>query len=143
MRVAGSPNITASQSTPADGEVAFDATFEIYPEVTLKPLADAEVTRAVTPVDDAAGYAALLTAAGASVDAWETTYLHRLTGADPVLTWITGTALRPVKAALDPDAWTRFRGQLAPILDAMELVLSDEVMTALHQVGKDIPYPMG
>ena len=30
------------------------------------------------PVDDPAGYAALLTAAGATVDAWETTYLHLL-----------------------------------------------------------------
>jgi len=33
--------------------------------------------------------------------------------------------------------------QLDPILDAMELVLSDEVMKALDRVGKDILYPMG
>lgn len=33
--------------------------------------------------------------------------------------------------------------QCAPIFDAMDLVLSDEVMTALYQLGKDIPYPMG
>jgi aryl-alcohol dehydrogenase-like predicted oxidoreductase len=33
--------------------------------------------------------------------------------------------------------------QLQPILDAMDLVLSDEVMTALHKVSKDILYPMG
>ena len=56
LRVAGSPNITASQ--PANGEaesaVAFDATFEIYPEVALSPLDGAEVTRAKTEVDDAA-----------------------------------------------------------------------------------------
>lgn len=56
LRVAGSPNITASQ--PAEGEtsaaVSFDATFEIYPEVKLGPLDSAEVTRAKTDVDDAA-----------------------------------------------------------------------------------------
>lgn len=33
--------------------------------------------------------------------------------------------------------------QVAPILDAMDLVLTDDVMKALNQVGRDIPYPMG
>ncbi|WP_028938725.1 trans-aconitate 2-methyltransferase [Pseudonocardia spinosispora] len=61
-------------------------------------------------------YADSLIAAGAEVDAWETTYLHRLTGEDPVLTWITGTALRPVRAALDDAEWDRFRAELAPRL---------------------------
>ncbi|WP_127503119.1 methyltransferase domain-containing protein [Actinoplanes solisilvae] len=68
------------------------------------------------PVDDPAGYAALLTAAGATVDAWETTYLHLLPadGPDhPVLRWMEGTALRPVKAALDQNAWQAFRADLA------------------------------
>ncbi|BCJ41601.1 trans-aconitate 2-methyltransferase [Actinoplanes ianthinogenes] len=68
------------------------------------------------PVDDPADYAARLTAAGAAVDAWETTYLHLLplSGPDhPVLRWIEGTALRPVRAALDEDAWTAFRTELA------------------------------
>jgi trans-aconitate 2-methyltransferase len=37
---------------------------------------------------------------GLSVDAWETTYLHLLTGKDPVLEWVKGTGLRPVLAAL-------------------------------------------
>ncbi|MBG0568304.1 trans-aconitate 2-methyltransferase [Actinoplanes aureus] len=70
------------------------------------------------PVDDAAGYAALLTATGATVDAWETTYLHLLPaaapGADhPVLSWMEGTALRPVRAALDEADWADFRAELA------------------------------
>ena len=51
------------------------------------------------------------------MDAWETTYLHRLPaapGADhPVLTWMEGTALRPVKAALDPSSWEVLRDTLA------------------------------
>jgi trigger factor len=53
LRVAGQPNITASEAAGAEGDVAFDATFEIYPEVALKPLAEASVTRATTPVDEA------------------------------------------------------------------------------------------
>ncbi|WP_305786783.1 methyltransferase domain-containing protein [Symbioplanes lichenis] len=66
------------------------------------------------PVDDAAGYAARLLPT-ATVDAWETTYLHLLpaTGPDhPVLTWMEGTALRPVKAALDDTRWRAFRTSL-------------------------------
>nr|MDT0656549.1 trans-aconitate 2-methyltransferase [Micromonospora sp. DSM 115978] len=66
-------------------------------------------------VGDAVEYATLLTGAGCLVDAWETTYLHRLPagGADhPVLTWLEGTTLRPIRAALAGD-WTTFRADLA------------------------------
>ena len=44
-------------------------------------------------------YAAMLADAGCAVDTWETTYVHELTGENPVLGWITGTALTPVKSA--------------------------------------------
>lgn len=64
------------------------------------------------------GYAALLTDAGCAVDAWETTYLQRLTGPDPVLEWITGTVLRPVKSTLDDSEWREFLAELAPRLRA-------------------------
>ncbi|MBA3780799.1 MAG: trans-aconitate 2-methyltransferase [Nocardioides sp.] len=47
-------------------------------------------------------YVAALTALGCTVDAWETTYLHLLTGEDPVFTWVSGTSARPVLALL-PD----------------------------------------
>ncbi|GID92792.1 trans-aconitate 2-methyltransferase [Amorphoplanes digitatis] len=73
------------------------------------------------PVDDPSGYAALLTGAGAAVDAWETTYVHLLpeTGADhPVLRWMEGTALRPVKAALDDTRWRDLRAALGARLAA-------------------------
>ncbi|WP_026423034.1 trans-aconitate 2-methyltransferase [Actinokineospora inagensis] len=62
------------------------------------------------------GYAELLSAAGCEVDAWETTYLQRLDGDDAVLEWITGTALRPIRAELTDDEWPDFRSQLAPRL---------------------------
>jgi trans-aconitate 2-methyltransferase len=68
------------------------------------------------PVDDPAGYAERLIAAGARVDAWETTYLHLLPDdgpEHPVLRWMEGTALRPVRAALDETAWQEFRAALA------------------------------
>ncbi|BBX19093.1 trans-aconitate methyltransferase [Mycolicibacterium duvalii] len=66
----------------------------------------------------AAGYAALLTDAGCLVDAWETTYVHLLTGADAALDWMTGTALGPVRDHLHDEDWARFRAELTPLLDA-------------------------
>jgi trans-aconitate 2-methyltransferase len=46
-------------------------------------------------------YLARLAARGCDVDAWETTYQHVLRGADAVLEWVKGTALRPVLSRLD------------------------------------------
>jgi trans-aconitate 2-methyltransferase len=70
------------------------------------------------PVADPADYAALLTEAGCDVDAWETTYLHLLAAGEgaghPVLAWLEGTTLRPVRSALAADArsWALFRAAL-------------------------------
>jgi trans-aconitate 2-methyltransferase len=50
---------------------------------------------------DPAQYLGLLAGLGLAVDAWETTYLHVLTGPDPVTEWYKGTGLRPVLSALD------------------------------------------
>jgi trans-aconitate 2-methyltransferase len=69
-------------------------------------------------VPDPEDYANLLADAGCEVDAWETTYLQRLSGEDAVLQWIIGTALRPVRAALDDERWARFLAALAPGLRA-------------------------
>ena len=71
------------------------------------------------------GYAELLSDAGCTVDAWETTYIHYLSGENPVLEWITGTALRPVKSRLTDDQWGQFRQELIPMLDAAYPVRSD------------------
>jgi trans-aconitate 2-methyltransferase len=67
-------------------------------------------------VEDAAGYAAAMTGAGCAVDAWETTYIHELTGPTPVLDWIEGTALTEVRSRLDEEAWQQFRRQIIPLL---------------------------
>jgi trans-aconitate 2-methyltransferase len=45
---------------------------------------------------DAPDHVRLLAGLGCAVDAWETTYAHVLSGPDPVLNWVRGTALRPV-----------------------------------------------
>ncbi|MEU5093858.1 trans-aconitate 2-methyltransferase [Streptomyces sp. NPDC020996] len=45
-------------------------------------------------------YLERLTGLGCTADVWETTYLHLLTGDDPVLDWVQGTGLRPVLTAL-------------------------------------------
>ena len=51
LRVAGPPRITEKEGAP-DGEVAFDATFEVYPEVKIGDLSTAEVERVATDVGD-------------------------------------------------------------------------------------------
>ena len=76
-------------------------------------------------VQAADGYAGLMADAGCTVDAWETTYVHELTGENPVLEWIRGTALRPVRAALSDAQWEQFRAELIPVLDAAYPVRAD------------------
>jgi trigger factor len=53
LRVAGAPRITQKDDAP-EGQVAFDATFEVFPEVTIGDLAGAEVERVATEVTEAA-----------------------------------------------------------------------------------------
>ncbi len=65
-----------------------------------------------------AAYAELLADAGLTPDVWETTYLHRLTGQDPVLEWVRGSTLRPVLARLDAAEAAAFTAELAPRLRA-------------------------
>lgn len=61
-------------------------------------------------------YEALLSGLGLAVDAWETTYLHVLSGEDAVLEWLLGTTLRPVLAALGPQEGRAFLDTLRPLL---------------------------
>ena len=53
LRVAGQPRITEKENPP-EGQIAFDATFEVYPDVKLGDLAAVEVERVSAEVNDAA-----------------------------------------------------------------------------------------
>jgi trigger factor len=53
LRVAGAPRIAQKEESP-EGQMAFEATFEIYPEVKLGDLSTAEVERVSTEVTEAA-----------------------------------------------------------------------------------------
>jgi trans-aconitate 2-methyltransferase len=71
----------------------------------------------VAPAPDAvlepAGYLDVLTASGLETDVWETTYLHVLRGRDPVLSWVSGTVLRPVLDRLDDREAADLTGRYA------------------------------
>lgn len=53
LRVAGAPRITEKEGA-SEGELAFDATFEVYPDVKIGDLSGTEVERVSTEVTDAA-----------------------------------------------------------------------------------------
>ena len=53
LRVAGQPRITEKEEAP-EGELAFDAVFEVYPEVKIGDLATAEVEKLSAEVTDSA-----------------------------------------------------------------------------------------
>ena len=53
LRVAGQPQITEKDASP-DGEMAFDAVFEVYPEVKIGDLASAEVQKISAEVTEGA-----------------------------------------------------------------------------------------
>ncbi len=53
LRVAGAPRITEKEGAP-EGQVTFDATFEVYPDIKLGDLTQTAVERVTTEVTDAA-----------------------------------------------------------------------------------------
>ena len=53
LRVAGVPRISEKDGAP-EGEIAFDATFEVYPEVKIGDLSQVQVERVASEVTDAA-----------------------------------------------------------------------------------------
>jgi trans-aconitate 2-methyltransferase len=79
---------------------------------------------AVPSSHDPGDYLDALAGLGCAVDAWETTYLHLLTGDDPVFAWVSGTGARPTLQALPDDLRPRFeqefRRRLAAAYPARE-----------------------
>ncbi len=53
LRVAGQPRITEAQAAP-EGQMAFDAVFEVFPEVKIGDLSTVEIKRLTAEVTDAA-----------------------------------------------------------------------------------------
>ena len=58
-------------------------------------------------------YARALAPLGAKLDVWSTAYLHVLECADPVLKWISGSALRPYFARLNAEERASCEASLA------------------------------
>ncbi|MEO6700691.1 MAG: methyltransferase domain-containing protein [Jatrophihabitantaceae bacterium] len=110
----------AEQLNP-DGWIAFavPANFDSPSHLLMRELAEsarwssqlAGTLRHADAVRPAAEYLSLLTGAGLRVNAWQTRYLHLLTGPDPVLEWVRGTGLRPVLAALPADQAAEFEAE--------------------------------
>lgn len=89
-------------------------------------------------VGNAVSYAQLLMSAGCAVDAWETTYVHILPAPEgephPVLTWLSGTGLRPVRAALGEEAYERFAADFEPRLRDAYPVTDGRVLLPFRRV---------
>lgn len=66
---------------------------------------------AVPASHDPVVYLETLAGLDCEVDAWETTYLHRLSGPDPVFTWVSGTGARPTLQALPTGLRARFEAE--------------------------------
>ena len=73
---------------------------------------------AVPAAHDPGTYLRVLQELGCTVDAWETTYLHVLTGEDPVFRWVVGTGARPTLQALPDGLRAEFEGELRHALRA-------------------------
>ena len=86
-------------------QLAADPRFASYTRDVARPLSH-----------DPQVYAVALRDLGLRVDAWETTYLHLLTGDDPVFTWISGTGARPTLAALPEDLREEFVAEYKALL---------------------------
>jgi trans-aconitate 2-methyltransferase len=113
------------QALAPDGWLAFQVpgNFAEPSHVLLHQLADdprfAEFTAERERPDafDPVSYADDLYQLGCEVNAWETTYLHVLTGPDPVFRWISGTGARPVLQVLPDQVRDVFVAEYKAALD--------------------------
>jgi len=89
---------------------------------------------AIPDAHDAATYLRVLRGLGCEVDAWETTYLHVLTGPDPVFTWVSGTGARPTLQALPDDLRPQFEQEFRRRLRAAYPEDHDAVVLPFRRV---------
>jgi trans-aconitate 2-methyltransferase len=76
-------------------------------------LGDAGYARRLPPIET---YYDVIRPHVASLDMWETTYLHVLTGEDAVAEWAAGSSLRPFLDSLPPDLTAGFRAAYSAAL---------------------------
>ncbi len=82
-------------------EIAFQTPY-------VEHMPDLDRPRGHGPAEYVELFAGISDGLGWSVDAWETTYMHVLTGVDAVFSWISGTGARPVLQALPDQLRDRF-----------------------------------
>ena len=91
----------------------------IRTELAATPPYDAHTGDVAVPsAHDPRTYLEALAELGCEVDAWETTYLHVLTGEDPVFTWVSGTGARPTLQALPEELRPEFEREFKARLRA-------------------------
>ena len=103
----------------ADGWLAFQVPGNFHePSHTIRrelaaeaPYAAHTAGVAVPASHDPEVYLECLVGLGLRVDAWETTYLHVLTGDDPVFGWVSGTGARPTLQALPDELRPAFEAE--------------------------------
>ena len=83
-----------------------------------EPYADHTAEVAVPASHEPDTYLDVLVRAGLVADVWETTYLHVLTGEDPVFTWVSATGARPTLQALPDDLRPGFEAEFKARLRA-------------------------
>ncbi|GIF70264.1 trans-aconitate 2-methyltransferase [Asanoa ishikariensis] len=115
---------------------AHDAVYALAESPRWKSVLGGVARRMAVPT--ATDYAASL-ASACAVDAWETTYVHLLPGnsADhPVLAWLEGTALRPIRAAFGADeaGWAAYRAELGERLAAAYPIRHDRAFFPFRRV---------
>ena len=71
---------------------------------------------AVPASHEPADYLRALLDLGCEADVWETTYVHVLTGDDPVFDWVSGTGARPTLQALPDDLRPLFEDEFRALL---------------------------
>lgn len=105
-------------------------------EVAALPIFAEHTRPAARPAShDASVYLRALIELGLEADAWETTYLHVLHGADAVFEWVRATGARPVLEALPAQLRPEFEEQFkARLRDAYPADSADRVVLPFRRV---------
>ncbi len=107
----------------------------IRAELAAEPTYAAHTAGVAVPAShDPATYLDALARLGARVDAWETTYLHLLTGDDPVFEWVSATGAAPTLQALPDDLRPGFEAELRRRLRAAYVPGPAGVVLAFRRV---------